>query len=109
MTDDDLDPELVGGKELLLVDFDNVITDGNVRYWDGERPKPNRSMIQRVNGHYFAEGTVIVWTARPWSEAGRIAGHLTEWGVRYHGVRCSKGSADVYVDDKARRPEEVLR
>ena len=62
-------------------------------------------MCQAVREHYYAGGTVIVWTARPWSEANRIAAHLTEWEVPYHGIRCEKGSGDVYVDDKALSPE----
>jgi hypothetical protein len=103
-----LDGDLVDKAEKLCVDFDNTLTTGNVAYWRDERPGPDRAMINRVNRHYFAGGTVIVWTARPWDEAGRIAGHLAEWGVRYHGIRCNKGSADLYLDDKAVRPEEVL-
>jgi hypothetical protein len=93
----------------LFVDFDNTLTTGNVRYWDGERPTPDMRVIDFVNGHYHDGVTVIVWTARPWSEAGRIAAHLTEWGVRWHGIRCDKGSGDLYVDDKACRPAEVVR
>ena len=100
-------PERVADTDRLAVDFDNTLTTENVEYWNDERPEPDEDVIERVNEHYHAGGTVIVWTARPWSEAGRIAAHLTEWGVRWHGIRCDKGSADVYLDDKAIRPEEV--
>jgi hypothetical protein len=89
----------------LLVDFDNTLTTGDVAYWDGERPKPDHDVLEAVRQHYYEGGTVIVWTARPWSEASAIAAHLTEWGVPYHGIRCEKGSGDVYVDDKAVTPE----
>lgn len=90
-----------------MVDFDNTLTQDNVEYWTGERPEPDRDVIAAVIEHYNGGGTVIVWTARPWSEAGRVAAHLTEWGVRWHALRCDKGSGDVYIDDKAVRPEEV--
>lgn len=89
----------------LGVDFDNTLTEDNVAYWADERPEPDVDVIQAVREHYFAGGTVIIWTARPWSEANRIAAHLTEWEVPYHGIRCEKGSADIYVDDKAVTPE----
>ena len=105
MSDDS--PELIGGVERLLVDFDNTLTAGDVAYWAGERPAPAEDVIKRVREHYHAGGTVIIWTARPWSEANRIAAHLTEWEVPYHGLRCEKGSGDVYVDDKARHPTDL--
>lgn len=92
--------------ERLFVDFDNTLTEDNVEYWNGERPEPDVDVVQRVREHYHTGGTVVVWTARPWSEASQIAAHLTEWELPYHGIRCEKGSGDVYVDDKALRPEE---
>jgi len=96
MTDD--------GVDRLAVDFDGTLTRGDVEYWEGERPEPDEDVIEATREHYRSGGTVIVWTARPWREAGRIAAHLTEWGVPYHGIRCEKGSADRYVDDKAVPP-----
>lgn len=91
----------------VAFDFDNTITTGDCKFWNDERPEPDEAVIEAVNDYYKSGGTVLIWTARPWTEAGRIAGHLTEWGVRYHGIRCDKGSADAYVDDKALRPEEI--
>lgn len=93
---------------LLMVDFDNTLTQDNVRYWEGERPEPNQDVVDAVRDHYHAGGTVIVWTARPWSEANQIAAHLTEWELPYHGIRCEKGSGDMYVDDKAISPEAFV-
>lgn len=91
----------------LNVDFDNTLTSGDVAYWDGERADPDPDVCDYVRDHYHGGGTVVVWTARPWSEASTIAARLTEWGVPYHGIRCEKGSADVYLDDKALHPDEV--
>jgi len=99
----DADPELFRGRERLMVDFDGTITRGDAEYWAGERPEPDPDTIELVNAHYNAGGVVVVWTARQWSEAGRVAGHLTEWGVKFHGIRCGKGSADAYLDDRAVR------
>lgn len=92
----------------LFVDFDNTLTEDNVKYWEDERPSPDEAVCQAVREHYYAGGTVVVWTARPWSEASQIAAHLTEWEIPYHGIRCEKGSGDRYVDDKATTPEDFL-
>ena len=69
---------------------------------------PDEEMIEWVNHQYHNGNVIIVWTARPWSQAGVVAGYLTMWGVEFNGIRCDKGGADMYVDDKSRRPEEVI-
>jgi len=91
----------------IAVDFDGTLTQSNVAYWDGERPEVDTKTAEYVRNKYHAGNTVIVWTARPWSEANQIAAHLTEWEIPYHGIRCEKGSADEYVDDKAIKPGEL--
>jgi len=93
----------------VLIDFDNTLTEDDVAYWDGEREEPDQDIVDAVREHYHEGHTVIVWTARPWSEASTIAARLTEWEVPYHGIRCEKGSGDVYIDDRAQRPEEAIR
>ncbi len=87
-------------QHILCVDFDNTITQGNVEYWEGELPKPDHDTVESVRQAYYQGYTVIVWTARPWDQAGQIATHLTDWSIPYHGVRCNKGSGTIYVDDK---------
>jgi hypothetical protein len=87
-------------KKTLCVDFDHTITHTENEYEYGSE-KPNHEVIEWLKEMYYAGHTIIVWTARPWSEANIIASRLTEWGVRWHGLRCEKGGGDVYVDDKA--------
>lgn len=91
-------------RQRVAVDFDNTLTEDNVAYWAGERPEPDPDVCEATQKAYYEGHTIIVWTARPWSEASTIAAHLTEWGIPYHGIRCEKGSADTYVDDKALTP-----
>jgi hydroxymethylpyrimidine pyrophosphatase-like HAD family hydrolase len=93
----------------LAVDFDNTLTAGDIEYWNNEHPEPDDAVIEAVREHYHAGGTVIVWTARPWKYAHRVAAWLTLWQVPYHGIRCEKGSADQYIDDKALRPHEFTQ
>jgi len=94
--------------ERHLIDFDNTLTESNVEYWNGERPEPDEEVAEMVRQSYYAGNVIIIWTARPWSEAGRIAGHMAEWGIPYNGIRCEKGSGDLYVDDKAVAPENFV-
>ena len=98
--------ESVSRPDVLMVDFDNTITRGDVAYWEGEAPEPDEGVCEAVRQRYYDGWAVVVWTARPWSEASSVAARLTEWGVPYHGVRCEKGSASEYVDDKATTPGE---
>ena len=90
-----------GRPGILAVDFDGTLTNGQTAYWAGEREQPDTEVIERVIELYHEGWVVVVWTARPWSEASTVAARLTEWGVKYHGIRCEKGAADHYVDDKA--------
>jgi hypothetical protein len=101
------DDTLPSDGDRVMVDFDNTLTTGDCRYWEGERPEPDENVVDWARSRYHAGATVIIWTARPWSEAGQIAAHCTEWGLPFHGIRCEKGSADMYVDDKAVHPTEV--
>lgn len=87
-------------KKTIACDFDHTITHTENEYEYGSE-KPNHEVIEWLKEMYYDGHTIIVWTARPWSEAPIIAARLTEWGVRWHGLRCEKGGADVYVDDKA--------
>lgn len=92
----------------VFVDYDNTLTVSSVAWWEDEVPEPNVEMVEWTRDQYAQGHTIVVWTARPWSEANKIAARLTEWEVPFHGVRCEKGSADRYVDDKSKRPEEVV-
>jgi|AntRauTorcE11898_2_1112593.scaffolds.fasta_scaffold12653_5 trehalose-6-phosphatase len=87
---------------LIAVDFDKTLTsDSGDPYKTGDE-QPDEKMVEFVQSlkedyHY----DIIVWTARPWKHAGHIAGLLTMWGVPYNGIKCDKGGAHVYIDDRA--------
>lgn len=97
------------GRKRLNVDFDKTITtgEGPAYYKEDEHEEPDEEMIEWVNHKYHQGHVIIIWTARPWSEAQRVAGYLTKWGVEFNGIRCDKGGADIYIDDKAVNTEEV--
>jgi hypothetical protein len=95
-------------KKRINVDFDKTLTTGEgAAYWEEGEDDPDEEMVEWVNEQYKSGHTIVIWTARPWSTAQQTVGMLTKWGVMWHGIRMEKGSADVYIDDKTVRPEEV--
>jgi hydroxymethylpyrimidine pyrophosphatase-like HAD family hydrolase len=95
--------------QLLCVDFDKTLTDPKQDEWlDASEQSPNESVIESVREAYYDGNKIVIWTARQWYEASEIAGWLTAHEVPYHGLRCEKGGADRYVDDKAITPEDFI-
>jgi len=96
--------------DLLGVDFDGTLTDPDQDEWrPAEECEPNEQVIDLVREAYFNGARVIVWTARQWPEAPQIAGWLDIHEVPYHGLRCGKGGADLYVDDKTVPPPSAAQ
>lgn len=93
----------------IAVDVDRTLTTGEGIPWyeDGLGPEPNDRAVELVDELYTRGHTIIVWTARPWRVADETAAWLTANGIRYHGLRMSKGSSDVYLDDKALDASEL--
>lgn len=93
----------------LNVDFDHTITCRETdEYLEPSQQSPNEELIEKLQEAYYAGKTIIVWTARPWSDASQIVGMLTLWEVPYHGIMCHKGGSDCYVDDKAMTPDQFI-
>ena len=94
---------------LYAVDFDKTLTAPSSGEWrPADKQEPNEKMIEAVREQFVGGKKVVVWTAREWREASKIAGWLTIHEVPYHGLRCEKGGADKYIDDKAMTPDEFI-
>lgn len=93
----------------IAVDVDSTLTTGDGTPWweDPLGSEPNDRAVELVDELYRRGNTIIVWTARPWRVAGETAAWLTANDIRYHGLRMSKGSGDVYLDDKALDASEL--
>lgn len=92
---------------VVAIDFDKTLTLSPEDAYKIGGEEPNPEMIEYVR--YLKEEKhfgIILWTARPWSHAGHIAGLATMWGVPFNGIRCEKGGAEVYLDDKAVNPAD---
>ncbi len=95
--------------DTLNIDFDHTITKRSTdEYLSPCQQKPNTELVEKMWEAYYSGKTIIVWTARPWSDAAELAGVLTMWEVPFHGLMMAKGGSDMYVDDKATRPDEFV-
>ncbi|MFC7199571.1 hypothetical protein [Halospeciosus flavus] len=87
---------------IIAVDFDETLTRDSGDPYKAGGEQPDEAMVEYVRRLKEDEQyDIVVWTARPWKHAGHIAGLLTMWGVPYNGLKCEKGGAHVYLDDKA--------
>ena len=99
----------MGETSLYAVDFDKTLTEPDQNEWQpAHKREPNEEVIEAVREKYHEGNHVVVWTARKWHEASKVAGWLTIHEVPNHGLRCDKGGADVYIDDKTVTPEEFV-
>lgn len=94
---------------IVAVDFDGTLTTGEgPPYWQEDNKEfVDEDVAEYIRDEYKKGNSIIIWTARPWSQANNIAAHLTEWEIPYHGIRCEKGGAQIYVDDKTKPVEEL--
>lgn len=87
---------------VILVDFDGTLT---VENGDGTW-RPNENMILQVK-LWLADGhKVKLYTSRRGKYLQEAKDKLREWGIL---IPCThpKPRADLYVDDKSKRPEEI--
>lgn len=102
----------------IIVDIDNTLCVVENR--DFVNAKPIQKVIDKVNEYYDKGYEVIISTARGQNSCKTIEEMqnkyfkvTTEWldkvGVKYHKLEIGyKQNADMYVDDKAIRPDEFI-
>lgn len=97
-------------KQLIAVDIDGTLTNSDS--WTEQEcltAEPRLDIIEKVRQLYYGGNHIICYTARP-----EYFRHATEYwlrknGVKYHALVMAnnKMGADIYVDDRAIRPEEL--
>ena len=68
----------------------------------------DEDMVSRINELYDEGHDIILHTGRHWDKLGETLDQLDEAGISYHTLVMGKPTGDVYVDDKAVRPDEFL-
>lgn len=94
------------GNKLIAVDLDGVLCEGE--FWGEGEPVPKQDMIDLVWKWYKAGGHIIIYTARQPKYYPQTHAWLIKHEVPFHGIAMvMKPGADLYIDDKAIRPEEI--
>lgn len=94
-------------REIIMVDFDGTLTTGG-RFWvKDEIHPPNQKIINWVNNQYHKGNVIIIFTARPYEVLRETVAWLIKHGVKYHGINMDKPGAQMYLDDKAKNPEDI--
>lgn len=90
-----------------MLDVDGTLCTGEC--WTEEEclnAKPRKDIIDKVHEMY-REGFVLIYTARQESLMPATLQWLRKHGVPFHGWATGKKPADIYIDDKTLRPEEL--
>lgn len=67
---------------------------------------PNLKIIDKINKIYL-RNFVVIYTARRDENIPATLKWLRKHNISFHAISNHKCSADIYIDDKAYRPEEI--
>jgi uncharacterized HAD superfamily protein len=96
----------IQGK-VIAVDMDGTLTKDVA--WNAEdaiNAEPRWEMIEKVNKLYKSN-FIVIHTARRDDMYQATKDWLAMHQVKYHAIAMEKMAADIYIDDKALRPEEI--
>jgi len=92
---------------IYAIDIDGTICDSGDRWWEYDKAKPIQDAINKVNELFGQDHKIILYTAR-WEDARLVTENwLDKYHVRYHELVMGKPRADVYVDNDAKRMDEI--
>jgi capsule biosynthesis phosphatase len=92
---------------VICVDLDGVLTL-ETEGWDYANRTPRISMLHKIRQWYRDGSHIILYSARLKIDRKITTVWLKKYHVPYHELILGKPRADLYIDDKAMRPEEVL-
>lgn len=100
---------------IIYVDIDNTICNSfknKSNEWDYNLSKPREDQIEKINKLYKEGHEIVYWTARgsgtniDWENLTKR--QLDKWGCHYTRIeKLKKPLFDLFIDDKARRIEEL--
>ena len=92
---------------LVSVDLDGTLTVGE--WWGKGDPEPRKDIISLVNKMYLDGHHIIIFTARKEEWRSQTVEWLSRNSVWYHALNMGKMGADIYIDDKSIRPDEIQK
>jgi hypothetical protein len=94
-------------RKIILLDVDGTLCTGEC--WTEEevlKAKPRKDIIEKVN-ELYKKNFILIYTARQEFLIPSTLIWLRTHGVAFHGWATGKKPGDLYIDDKAIRPEEL--
>ena len=92
---------------IYAVDIDGTLCEDQHSWWEYSKAVPIPDAIQKINKLYQEGEEIILYTARfPENEKVTLE-WLEKHQVKYHEIIFGKFRADVYVDNCAKRMEEL--
>lgn len=84
----------------VIIDLDGVIAEEKPTF---ERPlaKPIAGAKKSVNSLFEEGHTIVLYSARSWSEYLMTENWLKKNGIKYHQLIMGKPVGDVWIDDRA--------
>jgi acid phosphatase class B len=92
----------------IVVDIDDTIIFSRRENGVYHIRQFNDALIYRLNEHYERGDEIICHTGRHWDHMRTTTQQLIASRLKYHALAMGKPPADVYIDDKAVRPDEFL-
>lgn len=92
---------------VICCDLDGTLTLETEGH-DYANRTPRIPVICRIRQLYHDGSRIILYSARLKRDRKVTINWLTKYNVPYHELILGKPKADVYIDDRSRRPEEVL-
>lgn len=84
---------------IIAVDYDDTIL---------QNKSINLDMINYLLERKKKWAKVILWTVREGKSRSEAIEVCRNYGLEFDGIAEGKILADLYIDDKAKRPEEVI-
>jgi len=98
-------------SKVVAVDLDGTLClepeNFNPYNPDYRNRKPFKQTILKINELYKEGWFVIIYTSRYKEDLFETRAWLNENHVKYHHIELGKLRADLYIDQLAKRPEEL--
>lgn len=95
-------------SKVILIDLDKTLT--TTEAWTKEdclSAGVNLEMAKKVED-LFQKNFIVIYTARRDENIPATLEWLRRNNIRWHAISNNKCAADVYIDDKMIRPEELI-
>ena len=92
---------------IYAVDIDGTLCKEEEKWWEYQKAVPIREAIDKVNALFGQDHQIILYTARFEEDRKVTEFWLDKHKVRYHKLVMGKLRADIYIDNAAKRMDEI--